>query len=167
MLKMTATSEAIKAVGIPNEIKFFNGGEEMLEYLNNTEEQPFIILSDINMPGMTGLQLKKLIQEDPYLVSKGVPFVFISTNASKASVHHAHALSAQGYFEKPNNVEEIKEMFSVLFLYWERCKPLTIRKTQRMKIPLSCGRSLYSIWHQFARRTLYNLHFSTCHFSDC
>src|SRR5215217_5053189 len=115
-------AEAIRDIGIPNELRFFDGGSKVLEYLNTTDEQPLIILSDINMPGMTGLQLKKYIQEDPYLASKGVPFVFISTNASKAAVHHAHALSVQGYFQKPNNMEETKEMLRVLFQYWELCK---------------------------------------------
>src|SRR3982751_3474681 len=94
-------AETIEAIGIPNEIRFFNDAETVLNYLLDTEEQPFIIISDINMPGMTGLTLKKCIQEDPYLCTKGIPFVFISTNASRVSVRHAHALSVQGYFEKP------------------------------------------------------------------
>jgi CheY-like chemotaxis protein len=115
-------AEALKAIGILNEIRFFNNGKKVLDYLTTTEEQPFIILSDINMPGMTGLELKKYIQEDPFLVTKGIPFVFISTNASRVSVRHAYALTVQGYFEKPNSIEEIKEMLRVLFQYWERCK---------------------------------------------
>jgi CheY-like chemotaxis protein len=112
-------SEVIKNMGITNEIRIFQGGEQVLEYLSTTDEQPFIILSDINMPGMNGLELKKYMQEDVYLASKGIPFVFISTNATKASVRHAHALSVQGYFQKPSNIEEIKEMLGTLFTYWE------------------------------------------------
>ena len=115
-------AEAIHTIGIPNELRFFDGGQQALDYLNITEEQPFIILSDINMPGMTGLQLKKEIQDDPYLANKGIPFVFVSTNASKTSVQHAHALSVQGYFEKPNNMEAMKDMLRTLFAYWELCK---------------------------------------------
>jgi CheY-like chemotaxis protein len=115
-------AEALKAIGIPNEIRFFNNGKKVLDYLTTTEEQPFIILSDINMPGMTGLELKKYITEDPFLVTKGIPFVFISTNASRVSVRHAYALTVQGYFEKPNSIEEIKEMLRVLFQYWKLCK---------------------------------------------
>jgi CheY-like chemotaxis protein len=115
-------TECIKNVGVPNEIRFFDGGKEALDYLLHTEEQPFIILSDINMPGMTGLEFKKHIQEDPYLVTKGIPFVFISTNATRVSVRHAHALSVQGYFEKPHNLEAIKQMFRTLFDYWVMCK---------------------------------------------
>lgn len=115
-------SEVIKNMGITNEIRIFQGGEQVLQYLSTTDEQPFIILSDINMPGMNGLELKKYMQEDVYLASKGIPFVFISTNATKASVRHAHALSVQGYFQKPSNIEEIKEMLGTLFTYWELSK---------------------------------------------
>jgi CheY-like chemotaxis protein len=114
--------ESIKALGITNEIRFFNGGQPMLEYLINTEEQPFIILSDINMPGMTGLELKKYIHGDPFLRTKGIPFVFISTNASKMSVRHAHALSVQGFFEKPSNMEGVKQMLKNIFEYWALCR---------------------------------------------
>jgi CheY-like chemotaxis protein len=115
-------ADTIKEIGITNEIRFFNNGREGLEYLNTTEEQPFIIISDINMPEMTGLELKKIIQEDPYLNAKGIPFVFISTNATKVSVRHAHALSVQGYFEKPQNMEGFKHMLRTLFTYWELSK---------------------------------------------
>lgn len=114
--------ESIKAIGIPNEIRFFNRAKQALNYLLNTEEQPFIILSDINMPEMNGLELKKQIQDDPYLCTKGIPFVFISTNASKVSVRHAHALSVQGYFEKPVTMDGIKQMLRILFEYWQLCK---------------------------------------------
>ena len=74
------------------------------------------------MPGMTGLELKKVMEDDPYLRAKGIPFVFISTNATNVNVRHAHALSVQGYFEKPTKMDEIKDMLRILFTYWERCK---------------------------------------------
>jgi CheY-like chemotaxis protein len=114
--------ESIRTIGIPNEICFFGNGKTALDYISTTEDQPLIILSDINMPGMSGLELKKYIQEDPYLSAKGIPFVFISTNATKASVRHAHALSVQGYFEKPQNMQGFTKMLRVLFDYWELCK---------------------------------------------
>jgi CheY-like chemotaxis protein len=114
--------ELIKDIGIPNEIIFFNDAREALSYLLITEDQPFIILSDVNIPGMTGLELKKNIQEDPYLRAKGIPFVYISTNASRVAVRHAHLLSAQGYFEKPSNIGGIKQMFQKIFDYWRLCK---------------------------------------------
>lgn len=115
-------ADALRDLGITNELRFFADGQQALDYLNVTNEQPFVILSDINMPQMNGLDLKKAIQDDPYLCTKGIPFIFISTNASSVFVRHAHALSVQGYFEKPSSMEEIRKMLRVLFDYWERCK---------------------------------------------
>ncbi|MDB5192472.1 MAG: histidine kinase [Segetibacter sp.] len=114
--------DAIRAIAIPNELRFFDGGQKALDYLYTTSEQPFLILSDVNMPQMNGLQFKEIIQKDDFLKSKGIPFVFISTNASKTAVQQAHTLSVQGYFEKPSNMEDIKSMLKKLFDYWELCK---------------------------------------------
>ena len=115
-------AECVTAMGIPNEVRFFDGGKEVLDYLLTTEEQPFILISDINMPGMNGLELRKYIQDDPYLCTKGIPFVFFSTNASHVAVRRAYALSVQGYFEKPASMEAMKKMLRALFDYWELCK---------------------------------------------
>jgi CheY-like chemotaxis protein len=115
-------AEAIKAIGIPNHIRFFESCHSALDYLSTTSERPFIILSDVNLPVMSGIQFKTKIQEDSYLREKGIPFVFISTNASATAVRQAHALSVQGYFEKPSNMEAIKRMLRTLFDYWEFSK---------------------------------------------
>lgn len=115
-------ADAIKAVGVLNELRFFSDGQQALDYLYTTSEQPFIILSDVNMPQMDGLKFKEEMERDNYLKNKGIPFVFISTNASGAAVRKAHELSVQGYFQKPNSMNEIKKMLGVLFDYWESCK---------------------------------------------
>jgi CheY-like chemotaxis protein len=115
-------TDAVRAINIPNEIRYFNMAEKALEYLLATNEQPFIILSDINMPQMNGLEFKENIQKDDYLREKGIPFVFISTNASAQVVRKAHQLSVQGFFQKPASFEAIKDMLRKLFDYWELCK---------------------------------------------
>ena len=115
-------ADAIKTIGISNEILFFDGGQLALDYLYQTQEQPFIILSDINMPVMNGLQFKEKIQQDDFLRKKGIPFVFISTTASAHTVRQAHVLNVQGYFQKPSSIEEIKSMLRKLFDYWELSK---------------------------------------------
>jgi CheY-like chemotaxis protein len=115
-------AEAIKVIGIPNEIRFFDSALSMLDYLCTTNDQPFIILSDVNMPVMNGLELVKKIQEDEHLRNKGIPFIFISTNASKTAVYQAHVLSVQGYFQKPDNMENLINMLKKLFDYWELCR---------------------------------------------
>ena len=115
-------AEGIKTIGIPNEIKFFQTCQAALTYLSTTSDQPFIILSDMNLPIMNGIEFKTRIQQDEYLRKKGIPFIFISTNADRAAVHEAHKLSVQGYFQKPANMSEIISMLKKLFDYWELCK---------------------------------------------
>lgn len=115
-------TDIIGELGIPNLIRFFDNGNPALEYLLTTAEQPFLILCDVNMPQMNGLEFKEKIQQDNYLREKGIPFVFISTNASPEAVRKAHVLSVQGYFEKPFSFSEFKGMLRVLFEYWEQCR---------------------------------------------
>jgi CheY-like chemotaxis protein len=115
-------ADAVQAIGIRNELLFFDNGTAALEYLTTTEEQPFIIISDVNMPGMSGLQLKHILNDDPYLSAKGIPFVFFSTDASNVAVRHAHALSVQGFFQKPTGYDALIKLLSVLFEYWALCK---------------------------------------------
>jgi CheY-like chemotaxis protein len=115
-------AECLHSIGINNKIRFFNTCMEALDYLRTTSEQPFIILSDINLPVMNGLQFKEEIQADRSLREKGIPFVFVSTNASPVFVRKAHELSVQGYFLKPTSYDIMVQMFRTLFTYWALCK---------------------------------------------
>ena len=53
---------AFKSLGVTNEIVFFRNGEKALDYLLNTPRNPFIILCDVNMPGMDGFELREAIK---------------------------------------------------------------------------------------------------------
>ena len=66
-----------------------------------------LILSDINMPIMDGLQFVEKLQELPE--AKGVPVVIITTEASESHVLKALSCGARGYIRKPFTAEEVKE----------------------------------------------------------
>lgn len=102
---------------VPNETKFFSDGESFLDYLRTTHDQPFLIISDVNIPMRNGLEVKKIINDDDHLRRKSIPFVFLSTSAEKKAVEEAYNLTAQGFFLKQNTVTEIeryKTYFGVL-----------------------------------------------------
>src|ERR671927_491382 len=69
-----------------NEIKFFLNGEEALHYLQTTDDKPLLILSDLNMPRMGGMELRKIINGNEYLKQKSIPFIFFTTSASPKEV---------------------------------------------------------------------------------
>jgi CheY-like chemotaxis protein len=114
--------EAFQSLGIANEIKFFKECSSALDYLKSTTDNPFIIISDINMPGMSGNDLKREINKNEYLRKKSIPFIFLSTTADSFAIEEAYNLMVQGYFQKANNFNEIKATLKQIVDYWTLSK---------------------------------------------
>ena len=114
--------EVFEDLRIPNQFIFFNTGHQVLAYLLITTDKPLIIISDINLPLMTGLQLRHEINENDFLRRKSIPFIFLTTNSDKKTIQHAYEMMVQGYFVKPSNIREIKEMMKMIIDYWKICK---------------------------------------------
>lgn len=104
-----------------NEIIFFKDGESALEYLIETNEKPFIVFSDINMPRLSGMELRAKIHENEDLRLKSIPYLFFSTSAEQENVIDAYSKSIQGFFVKPRNYNEIKETMRTIVEYWQKC----------------------------------------------
>ncbi len=107
---------------IKNELKFFETVPDALSYLETTTDQPFLILSDVNLARMDGPDFKKSINKNDYLRKKSIPFIFYSTSARKESVVKAYEMMVQGYFEKPQSLTEIKATIKLIIDYWKLCK---------------------------------------------
>lgn len=81
-----------------------NGAEAMAVLQNSKVD---LILCDINMPVMDGLEFIKQLPGIPN--AKGVPVVMITTEGSEAHVVEALSLGARGYIRKPFTPEQVKE----------------------------------------------------------
>jgi two-component system, chemotaxis family, chemotaxis protein CheY len=86
-------------------------GKEALEVLKT--QSVGLILSDINMPNMNGLELLSQLKADE--ASKNLPVVMVSTEGSQAKVLEAVQLGAAGYVRKLFNAEQIKEKLAQFF----------------------------------------------------
>lgn len=104
-----------------HELRYFVNGVDMLEYLETTTEQPFIILCDVNMPKLNGIELLEHINKMPHLKQKSIPFIFLSTSGEKRYVNKAFEFNAQGFFQKPSEIGELKSMLKLTFDFWARC----------------------------------------------
>lgn len=71
-----------------------------------------LVLTDINMPNMNGLELITRIKQDPALAS--IPVVVVSTEGSETKMAQAMALGAVGYVKKPFVPEEIKQTLNTI-----------------------------------------------------
>jgi two-component SAPR family response regulator len=111
---------SLQSLGAKHEIRMFSNAESALEYLYKTSDQPFMIVSDINMPKMNGLSFKKAIDRCDILRAKCIPFVFLST--STKFLKDTCDLNIQGYFEKGNTLGQLNETMRIVLLYWERTR---------------------------------------------
>ena len=90
-------------------IEASNGAEALAEVQKSA---PDMILSDINMPVMDGLEfLKNLATMDS---AKGIPVVMITTEGSEARVVEALSAGAKGYLRKPFTPEQVRERVTPL-----------------------------------------------------
>jgi len=108
-------------LGCPNEIAFFKGGDEALDYLTQPDVFPFLVLCDINIPRMNGFEVKEKACGMDTLAHKCVPFLFYSTGPSDRHARDAYAQSVQGFFAKPASYDGLRATISVILQYWGMC----------------------------------------------
>lgn len=114
-------SVAIKELHVANELRFFADGQAAFHYLETTAEKPFLILCDINLPLMNGIELRKQLNQNEYLRRKSIPFLFVSTAANPTLVRVAYDETIQGYFKKPETYAGVKEQIQLILAYWSAC----------------------------------------------
>ena len=113
--------EIFDKLGYKNEIIYFIDGNEALKFLDNTDVQPFLILSDINMPKINGFELRNKIFTNQQLQTKCIPYLFFTTSASKKAVIDAYAMSVQGFFIKPGTIKGLESTLKKIVEYWQEC----------------------------------------------
>lgn len=113
--------EIFRKLDYVNKVVYFSDGNEALEYLNQTDVQPFLILSDINMPRINGFELRSKVFTNEQLQLKCIPYLFFTTGANKKSVIDAYAMSVQGFFLKPNSIDSLEKTIHKIVEYWKEC----------------------------------------------
>ena len=113
--------DVFQKLGYPNEVVFFFDGHKALDYLNDSNVIPFLILSDINMPKLTGFELRDKIKMDAKLQVKCIPYLFFSTASSQEAVVEAYSRSVQGFFIKENSISGLEDTIGTIMKYWMKC----------------------------------------------
>jgi CheY-like chemotaxis protein len=122
--------EIFQDEAIPNPVEFFNDGDELLKQLDQAPVAPFIIMSDVNLKGMDGFELREKMLKAPNLKFHSVPFIFWSAHASPAQIKKAYDLRAHGFFIKEASFDEWKKSLVHIIQYWRKsCMPDKSDKT--------------------------------------
>jgi CheY-like chemotaxis protein len=112
---------AFKMAKIPNPVSFAHDGIDALEMLRGTNgrerfPRPYLILLDLNMPRMGGVEFLKELRKDDDL-KKSIVFIMTTSGADKDKVS-AYNLGAAGYILKTNPANAFQEATALLDTYW-------------------------------------------------
>lgn len=111
--------DVFQELGVKNKLLFFNESDAAYNHLMSIREKPFLILCDINLPKMNGIELKTKIDTTDFLRRKAVPFVFLTTSDDQATINDAYRVTnLQGYFKKGVSMQEIKRRVNSILAYW-------------------------------------------------
>jgi CheY-like chemotaxis protein len=92
-------------------------GEEAMKYLTSPDtEKPFVILLDLNMPKMNGIEFLKVMKAHPEL--KTIPVIVLTTSKERRDVLDSFELGASGYMVKPVDYSKFVEILSRIVIYW-------------------------------------------------
>jgi CheY-like chemotaxis protein len=109
---------------IPNQAVHFPDGQSALDYLfrrNSFSDpvaspRPEVILLDVHLPGMDGVEVLRTIKESDEL--KMIPVIMLTTSATESDIARAYGTYANSYLVKPVGCEEFKELMHNLCFYW-------------------------------------------------
>ena len=113
--------DVFKKLRYDNDVLYFEDGEKALEYLLSMSVKPFLILSDINMPRLNGMELREKIYNNAQLNLRCIPYLFLTTAAEQPLVIKAYSQSVQGFFVKPQTVQGVEKLISSIMSYWTEC----------------------------------------------
>ena len=115
--------EIFSDLNLPNEIHLFKNIDSVVGFLSKPDVDPFLIISDINMPVTNGFRLREMILSDPQSNCRNVPYIFFTTSTMLKVVANAKGRTFQGIFKKPAKHSEWKETLSSIVRYWTLSMP--------------------------------------------
>ena len=118
------TLRALQQANILNEVIIARDGQEATEYLTgegqyagrNTSENPVVVLLDLKMPRMGGLEFLRRIRSINSL--KLLPVVILTSSKEDQDICESYNLGANSYIQKPVDFDQFVQAIRTLGLYW-------------------------------------------------
>lgn len=125
-LDIDLTLRAFAAKKFTNPILVARDGEEALQYFERWEKgepKPLVILLDLKMPKINGLEVLQKLKSHPEF--KTIPVVILTTSSESSDLQTAYDLGVNSYIVKPVSFEKFLDVASHIDLYWRLInKPL-------------------------------------------
>jgi two-component system response regulator len=118
------TLRALKKHNVANSVQVITDGEEALEYIfttgqyaeRNAKENPKVILLDLKLPKVGGLEILKRLKSEEQ--TKTIPVVVLTSSREEKDMIESYNYGVNSYVVKPINFDSFSEAVSSLGLYW-------------------------------------------------
>jgi CheY-like chemotaxis protein len=117
-------NRVLSTININQKVVEANNGEEALTILKVKEFIPDIIVLDLNMPKMNGIEFIRILKADEYL--KYIPVIILTTSNNRKDVLECYRIGIAGYLIKPLKYKDYESLITRLIEYW-RCNELINR----------------------------------------
>ena len=108
---------AFRDLKLANPLAPATNGEAALAYLANDDDpKPCVILLDLNMPRMNGVEFMRVAKADPVL--RKIPVIVFTTSRDDRDIVESYRLSVAGYIVKPVDYRKFVEAIRMIDLYW-------------------------------------------------
>jgi CheY-like chemotaxis protein len=117
-------AESARQSGIRIEVRAVGDGDEAIAYLGGEGKYgdrgaypfPGLIVLDLKMPRLSGLDVLKWLMEHPEY--RRVPKILMSGSSEERDIDAAYRLGVNTYFQKPGSLEEYRELIHIMVSYW-------------------------------------------------
>lgn len=110
--------DAWRELGLANKLYFFDNAEDVIREMETGKVVPFLIISEIDLPKISGLQLKEYLLKHKFTNFKSIPFVFLTDAPSQGQIEQAYHLCTNGLFKKQDNFRKLKQQLIDIVKYW-------------------------------------------------
>lgn len=118
---LVLTKRALKESGFESEISIAADGEQALNMLfgNNTTIYPDLILLDLKIPKISGIEVLKEIRSHEQ--TRRIPVVVLTTSNEDSDIAHSYDNGANSYLRKPVNFQDFIDQIGYVVTYWFTC----------------------------------------------
>ncbi|WMI65419.1 response regulator [Aestuariibaculum sp. YM273] len=115
-IEVMKLNRAISSLNLNHNIIEANNGEDALELLEKNENLPDIILLDLNMPKINGVEFLTILKNNEVL--KYVPTIILTTSSNQKDLLECYKIGIAGYVLKPLKYDEYVLKIENLLNYW-------------------------------------------------
>ena len=115
-IEVMKLKRAISKLEMPHDIIEAKNGEEALDLLKDSSSLPDLILLDLNMPRINGVEFLKILKNDAFM--RFLPVVILTTSGNRNDVLECYKAGVAGYILKPLKYEDYVHKINLALSYW-------------------------------------------------